>query len=96
MAKRIGSYRRKTRDELTKPLRTRGKLSLRKFFQKFEIGEQVVLKMDPTYQEGNYHQRFHGRHGIVSSQQGKCFFVAISDQGKPKSILVHPVHLKKV
>ena len=96
MTQRIGTYRRKTRSELTKPLRERGKLSLRKFFQKFNEGDAVILKLDPTYQKGNFHSRFHGRHGIIKGKQGNCYMIAINDKGKDKSLLVHPVHLKKV
>jgi ribosomal protein L21E len=96
MVKRIGTARRKTRQKLSKPLRSKGKLSLRQYFQEFVDDEKVVLKAEPAVQDGMYHPRFHGKHGIIKGSQGECYFVEINDQGKTKNLLVHPVHLKKI
>ncbi len=95
MVKRIGTIRRKTRHLLKKAIRERGKLSLRKFFQEFKIGDKVILKADPGYQNGLYHPRFHGKHGIVKAKQGKAYLVEVRDMKKTKTVLVHPVHLKR-
>ncbi|MDO8643100.1 MAG: 50S ribosomal protein L21e [Candidatus Woesearchaeota archaeon] len=96
MVQRKGSRRRKTRHKLLKPLRSKGKMSVVKFLQQFKEGDKVVLKAEPGYQKGAYHFKFHGRFGIVTGQQGKCYTVAMSDQGKQKNLIVHPVHLKRL
>lgn len=96
MVKRIGSTRRKTRNKLTKSLREKGKLSLSRYFAKFSSGDAIVLKAEPAVQKGSYHMRFHGRKGMVEGKKGSCYEVAIRDGSKRKTLIVHPVHLRKV
>lgn len=96
MVTRTGSTKRKARKKLTKPKTSRGKLSLTKYFAKFNEGEQVVLKAEPAVQGGMYHIRFHGKVGVVQSKQGECYKVDIKDGGKQKTLIIHPVHLKKL
>jgi len=96
MVKRIGSSRRKTRHKLSKHFRKKGKISLTKYFQKFKQGDKVVLKTEPAVQKGTYHPRFFGKKGIVKGKQGECYQIAINDKSKQKTLIVHPVHLKKI
>lgn len=96
MVQRIGGNRRKTRFKLQKNDRTRTKISLSKYFQKFEPGQRVLLKAEPAVQSGMYFPRFHGLTGIIQSKQGKCYYIKIKDHNKEKKVLVHPVHLRKV
>lgn len=94
--KRIGTFRRKTRNKLKKNYRDRGKIRLTKFFQKLKEGQKVQLVAEPAYQKGMYFPRFHGKVGSIVGKKGKCYLVNINDQGKKKDLIVHPVHLKKV
>lgn len=96
MVKRIGGFRRKTRQKFRKNISTRGKISLTKYFQEFVANERVVLKAEPAYQNGMYFPRFHGKSGLIQEKQGECYKIAIKDGGKAKTLIVHPVHLKKV
>lgn len=96
MAKRIGGSRRKSRGKLRKNIRERGKLSLTKYFQEFKIGDRVSLKANPGIQKGMYYPRFHGRAGVITKKQGECYYVTISDLGKEKQLIVHPIHLKRI
>ncbi|MFC1728529.1 50S ribosomal protein L21e [Nanoarchaeota archaeon] len=95
MAKRVGGLRRKTRSLLSKSARTKGKLSLSKYFQTFKPGEKVALKAEPSVQKGMFGRRFAGKIGVVDSKRGNCYMVKIKDIGKEKLVVVHPVHLKK-
>ncbi len=95
MAKRIGTFRRKTRSKLKKNYRDRGKLNLSRYLQKFEIGDKVCLFAEPSVQKGMYFPRFHGKAGIIKNKKGKCYEVLIKD-GKEKILIVHPVHLKRL
>jgi len=95
MAKKIGSSRRKTRHKLSKPYRKKGKISLRKYFQKFNVDDKVILKAEPAIQKGMYHSPFYGKQGIVKGKQGRCYKVQIKDGSKQKVLIVHPVHLKR-
>ncbi len=97
MVTHTGGYRRKTRHKLSKPLRERGKLSIRKYIQQFNVGDSVVLKAEPSVQKGMYMPRYHGWIGVVKAKRGACYEVNIhvGIRTKPKTMIVHPVHLKK-
>ena len=95
MAKRIGGIRRKTRYKLRKEKRSRGKIGITKYFQKFENGDRVSLGVEPAVQKGQYHFRFLGRAGIIKAKRGRCYEVTINDIGKEKTVIVHPVHLRR-
>tara|TARA_Y100000310_G_scaffold78902_1_gene75582 strand:+ start:3982 stop:4278 length:297 start_codon:yes stop_codon:yes gene_type:complete len=98
MVKRTGGARRKTRNKFSKNIKEKGKISLRKYFQEFKEGEKVLLKVEPSIQKGVYFRRFHSKIGIVKGKKGNCYTVSINDmkKGKQKTLMIHPVHLKKV
>jgi len=93
--KKTGGMRRKTRHLSKKPRGTKGRLSLRRYLQLFKIGERVNLSIEPSVQKGLYHLAFYGRSGIVKGKKGRCYEVSIKDGGKEKTLIVHPVHLKR-
>lgn len=96
MAQRIGSSRRKTRHKLRKEASEKGKISIRRYFQKFEAGDKVLLKAEPAVHKGMYFPRFHGKIAVVKGKTGSCYEVIVKDGNKNKVLIVHPVHLKKV
>ncbi len=96
MVRRIGGARRKSRSKFKKHYQQRGKISLRRFFQRFDAGEHVALVAEPAYQKGMYRARFHGKAGTIQGMRGRAYEVMIHDGNKEKTLLVHPVHLKKV
>ncbi len=96
MVKRIGTSRRKTRHKFRKNIAKKGKISITRYFQKFEKGDQVILKAEPSVHKGLYFPRFHGKVGIIKNSRGTCYELMIKDFKKEKTLLVHPVHLKKV
>ncbi len=95
MVKRIGGFRRKTRNKLRKNVRIKGKISLTSYFREFKEGDKVTLKAEPSVQKGMYFPRYHGKYGVVKKKQGSCYYIQIKDGRKSKDVLVHPVHLKK-
>ncbi|MBL7051182.1 50S ribosomal protein L21e [Candidatus Woesearchaeota archaeon] len=96
MVTRIGRFRRKTRKKMTKKPSVRGKFSITKYLQEFKLGDRVVLKLDSAVQKGMYFPRFHGNSGLIKAKKGRCYEVAIKDIKKEKTVIVHPVHLKKL
>ena len=96
MTKRLGGFRRKTRYRFRKEVRQKGKLSLTNFIQKFNVGDKVHLVISPDYQKGMYFPMYGGKTGVVSAQRGKCYEVMITDHKKEKTLIVHPIHLKRV
>ena len=95
MVKRIGGIRRKTRYKLRKEKRSRGKISITRYFQSFNVGDRVYLSAESAVQKGMYHPRFMGRAGTINGKRGRCYEVLINDLGKEKTLVIHPVHLKK-
>ena len=95
MVKRLGGVRRKTRYKFKKHKRSRGKISFTRYFQSFNAGDRVYLSVESAVQKGMYHPRFMGRSGIIKSKRGKCYEVSINDIGKDKTLIIHPVHLRK-
>ena len=95
MVDRVGGFRRKTRYKMQKNVRAKGKISLRKYLQTFEVGDKVQLGAEPAVQKGMYFPRFYGKRGIVSKKVGTCYEVVIKDFTKEKTVVVHPVHLTK-
>ncbi len=95
MTKRIGGFRRKSRHKLAKLIREHGKLSIAKYMQSFGKGDKVCLVAESSVQKGMYFPRFHGRTGVVIGKQGECYAIQIDDLGMEKTVIVHPVHLKK-
>ncbi len=94
MGGRIGGFRRKTRHKLQKSVREKGKLSLKKYFQTFEVGQKVLLKGDSTVQKAMYNPKFHGKVGIIKGKEGVCYQINVKDMNKEKTLVVHPVHLE--
>ncbi len=93
---RKGGVRRKTRYKLKKERREKGKISLRRYFESFEIGESVYLQNEPAVQKGMYHPRYMGKVGVIKAKRGTCYEVTIHDINKEKIVIAHPVHLAKV
>ncbi len=94
--KRIGGFRRKTRKLFKKTKKRKGKVSLTDYFQSFKTGDKVHLSVEPAVQKGMYNPRFANKAGVVEGTQGNCYKIHIKDSGKSKTLIVHPVHLKKL
>jgi len=75
--------------------RQRGKLPLSQYFQEFQEGDKVNLKINSSVQTGQFFPRFHGLTGVVVGKRGFCYQIKVYDQNKEKTVFVHPIHLKK-
>ena len=78
-----------------KPVRTRGKLSLSRYFQKFKEGDIVAVVKERALVT-NFPDRLQGRTGVVLGKRGKTYLVKIKDSAKEKEFLIQPIHLKKI
>ncbi len=95
MVQRTGSTRRKTRHKLRKNVRDKGKLSIRQHLQSFEENAKVALVADSAKQGGMHHPRFQGHIGTIAGKQGDCYRVKVKDGKMLKTLIVHPVHLRR-
>ncbi|WP_159902144.1 50S ribosomal protein L21e [Salinirussus salinus] len=85
--------RQGTRNKLKNDARERGMSPPQQTTERFEAGDTVHLKLDPSVQEGQYHPRFAGQTGTVVGQQGEAYKVEVVDGGKEKTLIARPAHL---
>ena len=78
-----------------KPIRTRGKLQLSRYFQELDKGDFVAISREFAVST-NVPKRYQGITGVVESRRGKAYIVKIKDGNKEKKILIEPIHLKKI
>jgi len=84
----------KARGKLTKG---RGKgVTVSRAMEELREGERVVLRIEPSLQEGRPHPRYQGRVGVVRGRRGKAYEVEITDGGKIKKVIILPEHLVRV
>lgn len=96
MTTRMDGFRKRTRRKFKKHYSEKGKISIRRYLQKLEVGDKVSLVVEPAVQRGMYRPRFIGKIGKVVGKAGRCYEVEIRDSSKVKKLIVHPIHLKKV
>jgi large subunit ribosomal protein L21e len=87
--------RRKSRSILTKRVREKGKLSLSRILAKYELGDKVVVNIDPAIHKGMPHKRFQGKVGTIVEKRGKAFILEIPQRKTSKLIIAGPEHIKK-
>lgn len=93
---RKGGPRRKSKQIFTKKTKEKGKVTIRRHLAEFKEGEKVALIVEPSQHAGMYHPRFVGKTGTVKAKTGSCYEVQITDINKEKTLIVHPVHMKKI
>lgn len=96
MTTRMDGFRKRTRRKFKKEQSQKGKISIRNYLQKLDVGDKVSLIVEPAVQSGMYRPKFMGQIGTVIGKKGRCYQVEINDMSKRKILVVHPVHLKKV
>ncbi len=85
--------RRKTRDKLSKSIRSKGISPVVRAIQEFEPGEKVHVLLDPSKHKGMPHPKFHGRTGEITGKRGRAFVLKITDGDTTKTLIALPEHL---
>ncbi len=78
-----------------KPIRTRGKIQLSRYFQELKKGDSVAVISEKALQPA-FPNRLQGRTGVVQRKIGRSYVVKIKNQNKNKEFIIEPVHLKKI
>ncbi len=91
--RRSRGFRNKTRNILKK---TGKRLTITEKLKTFEVGDSVIIKLEPSKQDGMPHPRYHGTYGKVSEKRGRGYVVDIKDKKMPKKLISAPEHMKKV
>jgi len=96
MVRRTGGSRRKTRHLMKKHASDKGKIPITRFFTEYKEGDHVKLLAEPAVQKALFHLRFYGKNAIVQKRRGDCYEVTIKDGSKIKTLITHPIHLRKL
>jgi len=78
-----------------KRIREKGKIRLSNYFKQFNEGDRVSLVEEKSV-VCSFPKRLQGRSGVVTGDQGKFKKIKLMDGNKEKTLIVHPVHLKKL
>lgn len=87
--------RRKSRSVLTKRVRDRGKLPLSRLLTEYNVGEKVVINIDPAIHKGMPHKRFQGKVANVVGRRGRAYVLEIPQRKTVKTIIASSEHLRK-
>ncbi|MFQ5800177.1 MAG: 50S ribosomal protein L21e [Candidatus Hydrothermarchaeales archaeon] len=95
MVVRSRGARSRTRSKMRKRARERSTVPITRAMQSFNVGETVHVVIDPAYQKGAPHPKWHGKTGEVVGSRGRAYLVKIRDQKAEKTLIVNPIHLKR-
>jgi len=95
MGKTSKGTRRKSRGVMTKKVRERGRLPLSRLLTKYEVGEKVVIVIDPAIHKGMPHKRFQGKVATIVEKRGRAYIVEIPQRKTVKTLVATPEHIRK-
>lgn len=75
--------------------REKGKLKLRRMFQKLKPGDKVAIVGEPSL-KAEFTKRMQGKVGIIESRRGKAYIVKIKDYNEEKKLIIQPIHLRRI
>ena len=78
-----------------KPIRTRGKLQLSKYFQEFKTGDNAAVIIEPSI-PSSFPKVLQGRTGVIEEKRGKAYIIKINDHNQKKRYIIEAIHLKKI
>ena len=80
---------------LTKRVREKGKLGLSRLLAEYEVGDKVVINIDPAIHKGMPHKRFQGKVGTIIEKRGKAYILDIPQRKTSKLVVAGPEHVRK-
>ena len=87
--------RRKSRSVLTKRVREKGKLGLSRLLVEYDLGDKVVINIDPAIQKGMPHKRFQGKVATVVEKRGNAFVLDIPQRKTFKRVGARREHIQR-
>jgi large subunit ribosomal protein L21e len=94
MVKSSKGFRSRSRGVLSKHVRERGMPPVNQFLKEFEVGDQVIVRLEASDPHGMPHPRYQGRVCVVLGRRGRAYVISFLDGGKPKELIANPVHLQ--
>jgi len=96
MVKSSKGFRSRSRGTFTKEVRERGLPPVTRFLREFEVGEQVMVRIEPSDPHGQPHPRYQGRTCTVVGKSGRAYRIEFLDGNKRKELIATPIHLTPV
>jgi large subunit ribosomal protein L21e len=93
MVKSSKGFRSRSRGTFTKEVRERGLPPVTHYLREFQIGQSVMVRIEPSEMHGQPHPRYQGRVCTVIARSGRSYRIEFRDGGKRKELIAHPVHL---
>jgi large subunit ribosomal protein L21e len=93
MVKSSKGFRSRSRGTFTKEVRERGLPPVTRFLRQFEVGERVIVRLEPSDPHGQPHPRYQGRVCTVVAKSGRAYRIEFLDGGKRKELVANPIHL---
>ncbi len=94
MVSRTHGYRYKSRKILRKRPRERGLKNLSRLLHRYNVGDKVLIYIDPAFITNAPHRRYHGKIGTVIGMQGRSYIVEVYLGEKRKLLVVPPLHVR--
>ncbi|MFB6469802.1 MAG: 50S ribosomal protein L21e [Vulcanisaeta sp. AZ3] len=91
---RTHGLRYKSRKLLTKKPREKGRPGISRWLHEYEVGDKVIIDIDPTFITTAPHRRYQGKVGTVIGKRGKAYEIEIYVGDKRKVIITTPDHLQ--
>lgn len=80
---------------LTKRVREKGKLGLSRLLAEYEVGDKVIINIDPGIHKGMPHKRFQGKVGTVVEKRGRAYVLDLPQRKTSKYVVAGPEHIKR-
>jgi large subunit ribosomal protein L21e len=78
-----------------KNIKSRGKISLSKYFQELKNGEKVAVVREQS-SEPKFPIRIQGKTGVVIGKKGESYIISLMDGNERKTFIIGAIHLKKI
>jgi large subunit ribosomal protein L21e len=92
--KRSKGYRSGTRQLLRKGWKTGRMRPVTPLLRDYNVGEKVIIQLEPSVVKGQPHRRYHGKIGAILERRGRAYVVNVQDGNKMRKIIARPDHLK--
>ena len=93
MVKSSKGFRSRSRGTFTKEVREKGLPPVSRFYRAFEVGDRVIVRLEPSSPKGQPHPRYQGRTCTVLGRVGRAYRLEFLDGGKRKELVSLPIHL---
>lgn len=93
MVKSSKGFRSRSRGTFTKEPREHGLPPLSRYLREYEVGDRVVVVIEPSDPHGQPHPRYQGRTCTVIERRGRAYRIRFLDGGKRKELIANTVHL---